>query len=152
MNKIKTDAPVIPEKLFFRIGEVARLLDVKPYVLRYWETEFPMVAPVKSATGQRVYKRVDVEMLFLVKSLLYTERYSIEGARKRIRELKKDGELKTTLHEVIQEVKKELKDEAQLISHTQVSQENLEKMKVLSSELQKLVKKPVSEIFKVTSK
>ncbi len=152
MNKIKTETPIIPDKLFFRIGEVAKLLDVKPYVLRYWETEFPMVAPVKSATGQRVYKRVDVEMLFLIKSLLYTERYSIEGARKRIRELKKEGELKTTLQEVIQEVKKELKDEAEHLAHSQVSHENLEKMKALSSELQKLVQKPVSDIFKVSTK
>lgn len=144
--------PAIPDKLFFRIGEVAKLLDVKPYVLRYWETEFPMVAPVKSATGQRVYKRADVEMLFLIKNLLYVERFSIEGARKRIRDLKKEGELKTTLNEVIQEVKKELKEEASNLSQNIVSQEKLEKMKLLSSELQKLAKKPVSDIFKTSSK
>lgn len=78
----------IPEKLFFRIGEVADLLEVKAYVLRFWETEFPMVHPTKSRSGQRVYRKKDVEMLFLIKHLLYVERFSIEGARKRIRELK----------------------------------------------------------------
>jgi DNA-binding transcriptional MerR regulator len=78
----------VPDKLFFRIGEVAELLDVKTYVLRFWETEFPMVSPQKSRSGQRVYRKKDVEMLLLIKHLLYVERFSIEGARKRIRELK----------------------------------------------------------------
>jgi DNA-binding transcriptional MerR regulator len=78
----------IPQKLFFRIGEVAELLGVKAYVLRFWETEFPMVHPTKSRSGQRVYRRKDVEMLLLIKHLLYVERFSIEGARKRIREAK----------------------------------------------------------------
>jgi DNA-binding transcriptional MerR regulator len=78
----------VPEKLFFRIGEVADLLEVKTYVLRFWETEFPMVSPQKSRSGQRVYRKKDVEMLLLIKHLLYVERFSIEGARKRIRELK----------------------------------------------------------------
>ncbi len=78
----------IPNKLFFRIGDAAELLDLKPYVLRFWETEFPMVRPTKSRSGQRVYRKKDVEMLFLIKHLLYVERFSIEGARKRIRDLK----------------------------------------------------------------
>jgi len=92
-----TPAPpdvVIPDRLFFRIGDVAELLGVKPYVLRYWETEFPMVAPQKSDTGQRVYRRGDVETLALIRQLLYGERYSIEGARKRLRELRREGKLK----------------------------------------------------------
>lgn len=78
----------IPNRLFFRIGDAAELLDVKPYVLRFWETEFPMVKPTKSRSGQRVYRKKDVEMLLLIKHLLYVERFSIEGARKKIRELK----------------------------------------------------------------
>jgi len=78
----------IPNKLFFRIGEVAELLDVKTYVLRFWETEFKNIAPTKSRSGQRVYRKKDVEVLFLIKHLLYVERFSIEGARKRIREMK----------------------------------------------------------------
>lgn len=80
----------IPNKLFFRIGDVADILGLKTYVLRFWETEFPMVKPVKSKSGQRVYSKKDVETLVLVKHLLYVERFSIEGARKRIRELKRE--------------------------------------------------------------
>ena len=93
----------IPDKLFFRIGDVAELLDVKAYVLRYWETEFPMLSPQKSAAGHRVYRRQDVETLQLIQNLLYRERYSIEGARKRIRELKKAGELKSAREELATE-------------------------------------------------
>lgn len=78
----------IPAKLFFRIGEVAELLDVKTYVLRFWETEFKMVHPSKSRSGQRVYRKKDVEILLLIKHLLYVERFSIEGARKRLKEMK----------------------------------------------------------------
>ena len=84
----------IPDRLFFKIGDVAELLGVKPYVLRYWETEFTLVSPQKSQTGQRVYRRSEVESLLLIKKLLYEERYSIEGARKRIKEFKRDGTLK----------------------------------------------------------
>ncbi len=87
-------ASAIPDRLFFRIGDVAELAGVKPYVLRYWETEFPMIAPQKSNTGQRVYRRVDVETVLMIRHLLYEERYSIEGARRRIRELRKAGDLK----------------------------------------------------------
>ncbi len=67
---------------------------MKPYVLRFWEAEFPAAAPDKSSSGQRVYRRPEVETLLLIKSLLYTERYSIEGARKRLKELKKQGLLR----------------------------------------------------------
>ncbi len=81
----------IPAKLFFRIGEVAELLEVKTYVLRFWETEFSVISPTKSRSGQRVYRKKDVEMLLLIKHLLYVERFSIEGARKRLREIKAKG-------------------------------------------------------------
>lgn len=77
----------IPNKLYFRIGEVATLLTVKPYVLRYWETEFQDIKPSKSKSGQRLYKRRDVELLTMIKSLLYEERFTINGARKRLKEL-----------------------------------------------------------------
>jgi DNA-binding transcriptional MerR regulator len=72
----------IPDKLYFRIGEVARLAAVKPYVLRYWETEFPTIAPKKSGTGHRLYRRKDVETVLEIKRLLYDKRFTIEGARK----------------------------------------------------------------------
>lgn len=84
----------IPDRLYFRIGDVADLLGVKPYVLRYWESEFPMINPQKSSTGQRVYRKSDVETVVMIKRLLYEERYSIEGAKKKIKELRKEGELK----------------------------------------------------------
>lgn len=98
----QADTTVIPDRLFYRIRDVSSLLGVKPYVLRYWETEFPILSPQKSPTGHRVYKKNDVETLMLIKHLLYTERYSIEGARKRIKELKKDGELKNFAEKVVQ--------------------------------------------------
>jgi DNA-binding transcriptional MerR regulator len=76
------DAILIPDKIYFRIGEVSELADTKPYVLRYWETEFPSLKPIKSATGHRLYRRPDVEMVFEIKRLLYDEGFTIEGARK----------------------------------------------------------------------
>lgn len=76
------DTPEIPDKLYFRIGEVSRLAGVKPYVLRYWETEFPAISPKKSGTGHRLYRRRDVETVLEIKRLLYDKRYTIEGARK----------------------------------------------------------------------
>lgn len=73
--------PQIPNKLYFRIGEVARLTGLKPHVLRYWETEFSQLHPKKSGTNQRLYRRKDVEMLLQIKNLLYEKRFTIEGAR-----------------------------------------------------------------------
>src|SRR5213078_3485181 len=73
--------PEIPDKLYFKIGEVSELLGVEPYVLRYWETEFPSLAPKKSGTGHRLYRRKDVELLLRIKHLLYEKRFTIEGAR-----------------------------------------------------------------------
>jgi len=73
-----------PDKLFYKIGEVSRIVDVEPYVLRYWETEFPFLKPRKNKSGQRVYIKKDVELLITVKGLLYQERYTIEGVRKRL--------------------------------------------------------------------
>src|SRR3979490_2911206 len=72
----------IPDKLYFRIGDVARLANIKPYVLRFWETEFPGLGPKKSGTGHRLYRHKDVEMVLEIKRLLYQERFTIEGARK----------------------------------------------------------------------
>jgi len=74
-------APEIPDKLYFRIGEAAELLGVEPHVLRYWESEFPSLAPKKSGAGHRLYRRKDVEILLRIKQLLYEKRFTIEGAR-----------------------------------------------------------------------
>jgi DNA-binding transcriptional MerR regulator len=78
---VPIEAPEIPDKLYFRIGEVSQILQVEPYVLRYWESEFPTLAPKKSGTGHRLYKRKDVEMVLELKRLLYEKRFTIEGAR-----------------------------------------------------------------------
>ncbi len=83
----------IPDRMFFRIGEVADIVGVKPYVLRYWESEFPLLSPGKSNSQQRMYSRTDVENALLIKHLLYDLRFSIEGAKKRIAEMKRQGEL-----------------------------------------------------------
>jgi DNA-binding transcriptional MerR regulator len=76
----------LPAKLYYRIGEVAGIVGVEPHVLRYWETEFRSVRPQKSAKGQRIYSRRDVETLLKVKDLLYAHRFTIAGARRKLRE------------------------------------------------------------------
>ena len=78
---IQAGSPEIPDKLYFKIGEVSEILGVEAYVLRYWETEFPQLAPKKSGTGHRLYRRKDVELLLRIKHLLYEKRFTIEGAR-----------------------------------------------------------------------
>ncbi|HEV8487768.1 MAG TPA: MerR family transcriptional regulator [Blastocatellia bacterium] len=74
----------IPQKIFFRIGEVCELIKVQPHVLRYWETEFPMLTPQKNRAGQRVYRRKDVEMVMRIRDLLYEEKFTIAGAKKKL--------------------------------------------------------------------
>src|SRR5215813_5772330 len=78
---IQAGSPEIPDKLYFKIGEVSEILSVEPYVLRYWETEFNQLTPKKSGTGHRLYRRKDVELLLRIKHLLYEKRFTIEGAR-----------------------------------------------------------------------
>lgn len=92
----------IPERVFFRIGDVAEILSVKTYVIRFWETEFPFLVPEKSETGQRVYRRPQIEALALIQHLLHTEKYSIEGARRRLTELRKAGQLKAAMTTIIE--------------------------------------------------
>ena len=77
----------IPDKPYFKIGEVARLAGVEPYVLRYWETEFKTIKPEKTRSNQRLYRRRDVETVLAIKKLLYDEGYRIDGAKRRLREL-----------------------------------------------------------------
>ena len=87
---IPTDDLGIPDKPYFKIGEAARLCAVKPYVLRYWETEFKSIRPQKTRSQQRLYRRRDVELLLKIRHLLYDKRYTIEGARTRLRDLGHD--------------------------------------------------------------
>jgi DNA-binding transcriptional MerR regulator len=76
---------IVPDKLYFRIGEVSELCSLPAYVLRFWETEFPQLKPVKSSTGQRMYRRKDVEAVLRIKKLLYEEGFTIAGARQQLR-------------------------------------------------------------------
>ncbi|HZP42223.1 MAG TPA: MerR family transcriptional regulator [Candidatus Binatia bacterium] len=82
----------LPDKLYFKIGEVAKLVGVKPYVLRYWETEFSILRPGKTRSKHRLYRRKDVETLLEIRRLLYADRYTIEGAKRRLREAGRPAE------------------------------------------------------------
>jgi len=105
--------PRIPDKFYFKIGEVSRILNVKPYVLRFWETEFRL-SPAKNQSQHRVYRRQDVETLLTIKRLLYVERFTIEGARTKLKELARERrQMKLELAEnpyraELQRLKKEL--------------------------------------------
>jgi len=80
----------LPDKIYFKIGEVSEIVGVEPYVLRYWETEFELLKPSKAPSRHRLYKKKDVELLLEIKRLLYSEGFTIEGARKRLKETKKE--------------------------------------------------------------
>ena len=82
---------VIPEKIYFKIGEVCEILDVQAHVLRYWETEFPQLAPQKNRSGQRSYRRKDVETALRIKNLLYEDLYTIAGRRKRLQQEQREN-------------------------------------------------------------
>jgi DNA-binding transcriptional MerR regulator len=84
-----------PVRQFFSIGDVCALTDLKPHVLRYWETQFKFLAPAKNRSGNRVYQRREVELILLVKHLLYSEKYTIEGARRKVDEHRKGGAIRT---------------------------------------------------------
>ena len=80
-------------KEYYSIGEVCALTDLKPHVLRYWETQFPALTPTKNKGGNRVYRRKEIKLVHLIRHLLHTERYTIEGARQKLDQLRKDGKL-----------------------------------------------------------
>ncbi len=113
--------PEIPNKLYFRIGEVAKLAGIKPYVLRFWESEFAGLGPKKSGTGHRLYRRKDVELVLEIKRLLYEKRFTIEGARKVLeakpkresvkeRPAKRQGELFSGPGSFVQDLRRELQE------------------------------------------
>jgi DNA-binding transcriptional MerR regulator len=96
-KKHRSAEVIIPDKLYFRIGEVARLCRLPAYVLRFWETEFPQLKPVKSSTGQRMYRRRDVESVLRIKKLLYEDGFTIAGARTQLKEEIKSDRSQSTL-------------------------------------------------------
>jgi DNA-binding transcriptional MerR regulator len=114
---------IIPDKLYFRIGEVAELCHLPTYVLRFWETEFPQLKPTKSSTGQRMYRRRDVESVLLIKRLLYDEGFTIAGARERLKADVRPAKTQNTLpfpkrnsDERIKRVRQGLRDILQILS------------------------------------
>jgi DNA-binding transcriptional MerR regulator len=129
----------IPERLYFRIGDVSEIAGVKTHVLRYWEAEFSEIQPEKSSTGQRVYRRKDVETVLLIKHFLYSERYSIEGARQKIRELRRGGELSSYRREIADPMP---------ASERQARESALRQARGVLSDLESLNSAPMREIFK----
>ena len=104
-----------PVQQFFSIGEVCALTDLKPHVLRYWESQFRFLSPAKNRSGNRVYKAREVELIMLVKHLLYTEKFTIDGARQRLDQYRKNGDLKASgkqamRYETVREVERGLAD------------------------------------------
>lgn len=104
-----------PVQQFFSIGEVCQLTDLKPHVLRYWESQFRFLNPAKNRSGNRVYKAREVELIMLVKHLLYTEKFTIEGARQRLDQYRRNGELRgqavgAARTEMVREIRRELED------------------------------------------
>ncbi len=104
-----------PVQEFFSIGEVCQLTDLKPHVLRYWESQFRFISPAKNRSGNRVYKAREIEMVMLVKHLLYTEKYTIEGARLRLDQFRRNGDLRdratlATRAEMVRELRRDLDD------------------------------------------
>ena len=97
-----SDRPII-RKEYYSIGEVCDLVDLKPHVLRYWESQFPPLKPSKNRAGNRVYQRKEIRLIILVKRLLYEERYTIEGARQKVEELRKGGDLDETVRQTLDE-------------------------------------------------
>jgi DNA-binding transcriptional MerR regulator len=120
---LQAGSPEIPDKLYFKIGEVSELLGVEPYVLRYWEGEFPSLSPKKSGTGHRLYRRKDVELLLRIKHLLYDKRFTIEGARQSLQseakparpKLAKRVQQELFASDPLPEIRRELRDILQLL-------------------------------------
>lgn len=104
----------IARKVYYSIGEVCDLVGLKPHVLRYWETQFDVLHPDKNRAGNRVYRPKEIELILLVKHLLYEEKYTIEGANQKLKEMRKDGELQEERQDVLEpEVLSGLKSELQ---------------------------------------
>ena len=104
-----------PVQEFYSIGDVCALTDLKPHVLRYWESQFKFLSPAKNRSGNRVYQRREIEMIQLVKHLLYAEKYTIDGARQKLDAFRKSGELKSAARvgldmQTVQSLEAELRD------------------------------------------
>ncbi|KQC09091.1 MAG: hypothetical protein APR62_03445 [Smithella sp. SDB] len=109
---------IIPEKAYFRIGEVSKILNVETYVIRYWETEFKTINPVRTKTAQRLYRKKDVQELLTIKDLLYSQRFTIDGAKKQLHKMRGITETEPGISEKqkLDQIKKELQKIRAMIS------------------------------------
>jgi DNA-binding transcriptional MerR regulator len=109
---------IIPEKAYFRIGEVSKILNVETYVIRYWETEFRTVSPVRTKTAQRLYRKKDVLELLTIKNLLYSQRFTIDGAKKQLHKIRgnREPETKNSERQTLNRIKQELQQIRAIIS------------------------------------
>ncbi len=109
---------IIPEKAYFRIGEVSKIVNVEPYVIRYWETEFRTVSPVRTKTAHRLYRKKDVQELLTIKNLLYSQRFTIDGAKKQLYKTHRNSETETKNSEkqMLKRIKQELQKIRAMIS------------------------------------
>lgn len=108
---------IIPEKAYFRIGEVSKILSVEPYVIRYWETEFKTVRPVRTKAAQRLYRKKDVEALLTIRNLLYQQRFTISGAKKQLLKLHDaEGVPEVSQQDKLIYIKKELQQIRKMMS------------------------------------
>jgi DNA-binding transcriptional MerR regulator len=112
------------KKLYYSISEVSRITSLKPYVLRYWETEFEELRPAKNRAGNRTYRLEDIKLVFLIKRLLYEDKYTIEGARQRLKHIRRIGEQmdlsfdQLRREDLIFELKRELREMLELLNHS----------------------------------
>jgi DNA-binding transcriptional MerR regulator len=115
-SALQSAKPLAPEKLFYKIGDVSRLTGLEPYILRYWETEFPALRPQKNSGGQRVYLRKDIDLILRIKQMLHQEGYTILGAKKKLKEddptlsRKKAPELLNKVKTELQDILKDMRE------------------------------------------
>jgi DNA-binding transcriptional MerR regulator len=107
MENLKSNQKNIPDKLYFRIGEVSKLVTLPTYVLRFWESEFPRLRPKRTSSGQRLYTRKDIELVFKIKDLLYEKKFTIQGARRHL--TAKTGKKDLPIEQHLKEMRSELK-------------------------------------------
>ena len=93
----------IARKEYYSIGEVCEMVDLKPHVLRYWETQFPLLNPSKNRSGNRVYQRKEIKLILLVRQLLYDEKYTIEGAKRKLESVRRSGDLQETSRHALED-------------------------------------------------
>ncbi len=112
-SEVRPSHEPIPDKLYFKIGEVARITAVQPYILRYWESEFSVLQPKKSGTGQRLYRKKDIQTVLKIKHLLYDQKFTIAGAKRRL--LSDGGEAPADLPETLRRLREGLEGLAALL-------------------------------------